>query len=57
MMFSLFALDCFAHLSRSIDDLGQKGLAFVDDLMTESVFDGRIVTFDKVAFAVLHGEG
>jgi len=47
----------FAHLSRSINDLCQKSLAFVYNLVAECVFDSRIVTFDKVAFAVLDGEG
>lgn len=47
----------FAHLSRRIDDLSQKCLTFVYDLVAECVFDGRVVTFNKVAFAVLDGEG
>lgn len=51
------SLDCHAYLSRSIDDFGQECLAFVDNLMAESVFDGRIVAFDEMTFAVLYGEG
>lgn len=51
------ALDCGAYLSRSIDDLGQEGLPFVDNLMAEGVFNGRVVALDKMAFAVLDGEG
>lgn len=46
-----------SNLSGGIDDLGEECLVFVYNLMAKGVLDGRVVAFDKVAFAVLHGEG
>jgi hypothetical protein len=43
------------HLSSSVNDFREEGLAFVDDLMAERILDGGIVAFDKMAFAVLDG--
>ena len=44
-------------LALCINDLCQKGLAFVLDLMAECVLDGWVVGFDKVAFDVSDSEG
>ena len=42
------------HLASSIDDLGEKGLCFVDYFMTEGVLDCRVIAFDEMAFAILY---
>lgn len=44
-------------LSCGVDDFGEKRLSFVDNFMAEGILDGRIVTLDKMAFAVLDGQG
>jgi len=46
-----------SHLSSGVDDFGEKGLAFVLDLMTEGILNGRVVALDEVTFAVLHRQG
>ena len=50
-------LQSMANLSSSVDDFGEKRLAFVDDLMTKCILNRRVVTFDEVAFAILNSEG
>ena len=52
----LFQLLSISHLSSSVDDFREECLTFVDNLMAKGIFDGRIVTFDEMAFTVLHRE-
>jgi hypothetical protein len=46
-----------SDLSSCVDDLGEEGLTFVNNLMAESVFNRRIITLDEMAFAILDSEG
>lgn len=44
------------HLSLRVDDFGQERLILVLDLVTEGVFDRRIVGLDEVTLAVSDSE-
>lgn len=48
--------DTVLILASRIDDLGSIVLTLDPNYLAESVFDGRIVAFDKVAVNILDGE-
>ena len=45
-----------SDLSRGVYNLRCEFLSFVEDFMTESIFDCWVVAFDKMTFTVLYSQ-
>lgn len=46
-----------SDLSSGVDDFGREFLALVEDLVTESILNRRVIAFDEVTLTVLHSQG
>lgn len=46
-----------AYLAGGVDDLGRKCLSLVNNFVTKGILNRGIVALDKVALAVLDGQG